>query len=121
MLRPTPGEQYTPARPSPAAYLYVVARNHARGAYSSRYVPVSDDHLAAIPAPEPGPEDRLDLLYLEQAIRHLAPHQSQVVGLQLDGYTDTAIAAALNITTDAVRSHRRHAKNAPRHPTTTNA
>ncbi|MEV7511768.1 sigma-70 family RNA polymerase sigma factor [Streptomyces sp. NPDC091201] len=103
---------------SPHAYLYTVAENLARKRFRQRSVPVSDAHLDAVLGHEPGPEAHLDRLLVLQAVKRLAPRQAQVVGLQLDGLDDTDIAAALNITTDAVRSHRRHAKIALRHPAT---
>ncbi|MFB6866162.1 RNA polymerase sigma factor [Streptomyces virginiae] len=105
---------------SPRAYLHTVANNLVRKTFHRRSVPLTDAHLDTVLGHEPSPESHLeahlDRLRVLQAVGRLAPRQAQVVGLQLDGLADTDIAAALNITTDAVRSHRRHAKIALRHP-----
>ncbi|MEV7593992.1 sigma-70 family RNA polymerase sigma factor [Streptomyces sp. NPDC089922] len=101
---------------SPHVYLYTVALNLVRKAFHRRSVPLADDRLDAALGHVPGPEEHLDRFVLEQSLRRLAPRQAQVVRLQLDGLDDAGIAAVLGITTDAVRSHRRHARIALRHP-----
>ncbi|MFE5538722.1 RNA polymerase sigma factor [Streptomyces sp. NPDC056492] len=101
----------------PRAYTDKVALRIALKTLNRRSVPLTDTQLDLILNLQPGPEENLDRFVLLQALKRLAPRQAQVVGLQLDGLDDTDIAATLNITTDAVRSHRRHAKIALRHPT----
>ncbi|MFB7788659.1 RNA polymerase sigma factor [Streptomyces vinaceus] len=103
---------------APDAYLFTVAQNLARRAITRRSIALSDERIAAALDPEPGPESNLTRLVLERAIKSLAPRQAEVVTLELEGLSDPDIAAALNITTDSVRSNRRHAKIALRNTAT---
>ncbi|MCC0100741.1 sigma-70 family RNA polymerase sigma factor [Streptomyces flavotricini] len=104
---------------SPEAYVRVVASNHAKRAQAHRNAELA---VGEITAPYfahlsvPGPETRIETRFEALEILHtlntvLAPRQKQVIVLRADGYSDQDIAAALNITTESVRSHRRHARN----------
>ncbi|MER6251415.1 helix-turn-helix transcriptional regulator [Streptomyces sp. NPDC001584] len=62
-------------------------------------------------ATDPGPEPQSEARSLWRSLKKaLAPRQVQVLALAFDGYGDKDIATILNITTDSVRSHRRHAR-----------
>ncbi|WCD91344.1 hypothetical protein KPP03845_200305 (plasmid) [Streptomyces xanthophaeus] len=111
---------------APHKYTYIVAVNHARRALAQRnatltvgevsQVSTAQDPQATDPGPETLVEARLEARSIWQAIKKiLAPRQIQVLALAIDGYNDKDIAATLNITTDSVRSHRRHARNQLRH------
>ena len=101
---------------APEKYTYTVAINNARKALAARNAePVPDEIYTRDTRHhphDPGPEAHLELRWLWDAYKKsLAPRQAQVLALALDGYGDKDIAEALNITPEAVRSHRRHARN----------
>nr|WSW64638.1 sigma-70 family RNA polymerase sigma factor [Streptomyces sp. NBC_00998] len=103
---------------APHKYIYIVAINHARRALAQRNAELAVGEVTGTyfnHATEPGPETlieaQLEARSIWQTIKNaLAPRQVQVLALAIDGYNDKDIATTLNITTNSVRSHRRHAR-----------
>ncbi|MFJ5552504.1 RNA polymerase sigma factor [Streptomyces sp. NPDC093225] len=106
---------------APEKYVRVVAFNHTKRAQASRNAELAVGEITSPYFPhlaEPGPETRIETLEMwESVTAALAPRQIQVIALSADGYTDRDIAAALNISPESVRSHRRHARNRLTHLT----
>jgi RNA polymerase sigma factor (sigma-70 family) len=95
------------------AWLYRVAHNEAiaRCKAVRREVPVDvvpdrPDHLSAAIASELRAEQREVMGHLQK----LPPKQCQVMTWTLAGFSDTEIAAALGLTTDAVKQSRYYAR-----------
>jgi RNA polymerase sigma factor (sigma-70 family) len=98
---------------NPRAWLYRVAHNEAiaRSKAVRREVPVDmipdrPDHNSAALVAELRAEQRAVMGYLQ----NLPPKQCQVMTWTLAGFSDTDIAVALGLTTDAVKQGRYYAR-----------
>ncbi|MFD9476936.1 MULTISPECIES: RNA polymerase sigma factor [Streptomyces] len=99
---------------APHKYTHILAVNVAKRAAMRRnaVVTVAEVTTAIDPrSTDPGPEPQIEARSLWRSLKKaLAPRQVQVLALAFDGHSDKDIATILNITTDSVRSHRRHAR-----------
>ena len=98
----------------PKAWLYKVAQREAiarseaiRREMPAEAIPDRPDEMSAALAAEWRAEQR----EVMTCLRALAPKQRQVMTWTLAGFNDAEIAEALSLSTDAVKSSRRYARN----------
>ena len=103
-----------PALRNPKAWLYKVAQREAiaraeaiRREMPTEALPDRPDEMSAALAAEWRAEQREVMTYLQA----LAPKQREVMRWTLAGFPDAEIAEALGLSTDAVKSSRRYARN----------
>lgn len=114
-------------RSSVQSWLFGIARRQAHNRLRQRVVPLAtEDALAAVPSPEPGPEDHAlagaGRAEVEAALRAVAPVHREVLVLALgEGLSYQDLVGVLGVPMGTVKSRLSNAKRALRaalrHPT----